>query len=89
MRIYQDSRTLARDIFAHLGSALEVGLPLGIGKATHVINALFEEAEKDRSLTLDILTALTLERPRASSELEARFLAPFVERQFKGYVDLS
>lgn len=89
MRIYQDSRTLARDIFAHLGSALEVGLPLGIGKATHVINALFEEAEKDRSLTLDILTALTLERPRASSELEARFLAPFVERHFKGYVDLS
>lgn len=89
MQTYRDPRELARDIAANLGPALEVGLPLGIGKATHIINALFEEAEKDHALSLDILTALTLERPRASSELEARFLDPFVERHFEGYVDLA
>jgi hypothetical protein len=40
-------------------------------------------------MNLTIITALSLERPSPSSELERRFLAPFIERIFGGYVDLG
>lgn len=89
MKHYKDAEKLAADIVSAVGHKIVAGLPLGIGKATHVINALYALAEKDRGLELNILSALSLERPRASSALERRFLEPFAERHFDGYVDLD
>ena len=89
MRRFADADVLAGWIAERLGPEIVTGLPLGIGKATHVANALFARAKADPSLRLEILTALTLERPRASSDLQARMLKPFVKRVFEGYVELD
>ena len=43
----------------------------------------------DRSIRLTIFTALTLEPPRAKSELERRFLDPVAQRVFAGYPALD
>ena len=45
-----------------------LALPLGLGKANHIANALFAKAVADRSIALTIFTALTLEPPRANSD---------------------
>lgn len=89
MERFADADILAGWILERLGRDVRAGLPLGIGKATHIANALFQRARHDPALSLDILTALTLERPRASAELEARLMEPFADRHFAGYVELD
>lgn len=89
MRKFADADALAGWIVETLGREIVTGLPLGIGKATHVANALFARAKADPAQRLEILTALTLDRPRATSDLQARMLGPFVERVFAGYVELD
>src|SRR5262249_56948044 len=64
-------------------------LPLGLGKANHVANALFARAAADPSIRLRIFTALTLETPRGKSDLERRFVTPVAERLFAGYPELA
>src|SRR5215471_14242408 len=86
---FEDPNFLADQIVAQVGKSIVLALPLGLGKANHIANALFARALADPSLRLRIFTALTLEKPRAKSELEARFLRPFVERVFAGYPDLA
>jgi hypothetical protein len=66
-----------------------LGLPLGLGKATLVANALFERATRDRSIDLEIFTALTLERPSWSSDMERRFVQPLAERLYSGCLGLT
>ncbi len=66
-----------------------LALPLGLGKANHVANALFARAAADPSMHLRIFTALTLEKPRPRQELERRFVGPLAERVFGGYPDLA
>ena len=66
-----------------------LGLPLGLGKANHIANALYARAAADRSIRLTIFTALTLEKPHAKSELERRFIDPVIERLFGGYPELA
>lgn len=71
------------------GPDIVLALPLGLGKANHVANALFERVAANRELSLKILTALTLEKPVPRSELERRFLEPLAERFFDGYPPLE
>ncbi|MEE3154281.1 MAG: acetyl-CoA hydrolase/transferase C-terminal domain-containing protein, partial [Pseudomonadota bacterium] len=88
-RHFSEPEALADWLEMSLGKDLDIALPLGIGKATHIVNALCERAFGDAEFSLNIKTALTLERPRPSSELEARLLEPYVERHFADYVELS
>lgn len=69
-------------ILARSGSALTVAAPLGVGKPHRLLNAIYRRIERDPARSLRILTALSLTPPRASSELERRFLEPFLERHF-------
>jgi acyl-CoA hydrolase len=86
---FQDAGRLADAIIARVGKNIMLALPLGLGKANHVANALFARAAADPSIKLHIFTALTLEKPRPRQELERRFLAPLAERVFGGYPDLA
>jgi acyl-CoA hydrolase len=86
---FQDPDRLADAIIARVGKTIELALPLGLGKANHVANALFKRAAADPSINLRIFTALTLEKPRAKSDLERRFLQPLSERLFAGYPELA
>ena len=62
-----------------------LALPLGLGKANHVANSVFNRAAGDAAIALRIFTALTLEKPRAKQELERRVLDPISPRRFGGY----
>ena len=88
-RVYSDAHTLADAILCDCGSRLVVGLPLGLGKANHIANALCERAAADSAIRLTIFTALTLEKPAPKSELERRFIGPVIERLFGGYPTLD
>jgi acyl-CoA hydrolase len=86
---FDSADRLADAIIARVGKSIVLAMPLGLGKANHVANALFARAVADRSIRLRIFTALTLERPHPSSELERRFIGPIAERCFGGYPGLA
>jgi Acetyl-CoA hydrolase/transferase C-terminal domain len=85
---FTDPEAIAEDIVRDVGTTLVVGLPLGLGKANHIINALYARAAADRTIRLTLLSALTLEKPKPSNLLERRFIAPVIERLFGAYPDL-
>ncbi|MBV6416624.1 MAG: hypothetical protein CMLOHMNK_01232 [Steroidobacteraceae bacterium] len=74
---------------ARVGRHVVLGLPLGIGKPNLVANEFYRRAVRDPSLRLTILTALSLARPRARSNLERRLLEPIVARVFADYPELD
>src|SRR5258708_3919991 len=87
--LFDDPDRLAEAIIARVGKNIMLALPLGLGKANHVANALFARAAADPSVDLRIFTALTLEKPRGRSLLERRFIEPLSQRLFGGYPDLA
>jgi hypothetical protein len=86
---FSDPAGIAEDIIREVGTELVVGLPLGLGKANHVINALYARAATDRSISLTFFSALTLEKPKPANLLERRFIMPVIDRLFGGYPDLA
>lgn len=88
-KVYADPHALADAVLRDCGSKLVVGLPLGLGKANHIANALCERAAADSAIRLTIFTALTLEKPAPKSNLERRFIDPVIERLFGRYPDLT
>ena len=88
-KIFSDPEVIVDGIVRDVGKKLVVGLPLGLGKANHIINALFRRAVADASIHLNIFTALTLEKPSPHTELERRFIGPVIERLFGGFPDLD
>ncbi len=88
-KLFSDPKTIAEDIIRDVGTNLVVGLPLGLGKANHVVNALYARAVADRSINLTFFSALTLEKPKPKNLLERRFIEPVIDRLFGGYPDLA
>ncbi|HWJ99244.1 MAG TPA: acetyl-CoA hydrolase/transferase C-terminal domain-containing protein [Xanthobacteraceae bacterium] len=84
---YDSADKLADDIIRDVGKKIVLALPLGLGKANNIANALFKRAAADPSLSLTIFTALTLEKPHPKNEIEARFIGPVIERLFGDYPD--
>jgi len=69
-------------LVAHCGGQLVVAAPLGLGKPHRLLNAITRRVASDPALSLHLLTALSLTPPAAGKGLQARFLGPFLERQF-------
>jgi hypothetical protein len=88
-KMFSDPDAIAEDIIRDVGTDLVVGLPLGLGKANRIINALYARAAADRGINLTLFSALTLEKPRPSNLLERRFITPVIDRLFGGYPDLA
>jgi acetyl-CoA hydrolase/transferase-like protein len=88
-KMFSDADAIADEIVRDVGKKLVVGLPLGLGKANHIVNALYARAAADRSIDLTFFSALTLEKPKPSNLLEARFITPVIDRLFGGYPDLA
>lgn len=61
---------------------LSVAAPLGLGKPNQLLNALYKYAKEHPENRLEIFTALSLQIPKAKSELERRFLGDFTKRHF-------
>ncbi|SDS60244.1 acetyl-CoA hydrolase/transferase C-terminal domain-containing protein [Bradyrhizobium canariense] len=88
-KIFSDPDLIAEDIVRDVGNNLVVGLPLGLGKANHIVNALYARAVADRRINLTFFSALTLEKPKPANLLERRFITPVIDRLFGGYPDLA
>ena len=69
-------------ILAAIDGPLHVGAPLGLGKPHRLLNALYGRIGRDPGRRLHLYTALSLDPPDAGSDLERRFMAPFVARHF-------
>lgn len=74
---------------ATLGNRIVLGAPLGLGKPSQLMNAFYRRACADPSLHLTIFTALSLEKPKPSSDIEARLLEPYLTRHFGDYCELD
>jgi acyl-CoA hydrolase len=66
-----------------------LGLPLGMGKPNPLANAIYRSVAEDPKLSLTILTALSLTRPKAPGDFQERFLKPFVDRVYADYEELD
>jgi len=69
-------------IVAVAGPRIVAGLPLGLGKPNHLINALTARVSADPALSLTLYTALSLDVPQPKPGLETAFAGPFLARQF-------
>ena len=87
--IHDDADLLAGRIIDRLDGRIVLGLPLGLGKANRIANALYRRVAADPSLSLHIITALSLEPPSGASDMEKRFIEPFAERLYGGYERLA
>lgn len=87
--VFQEPAQIANQIIERVGPNIVLALPLGLGKANHIANALYARAAADPSIKLTIFTGLTLVVPHPKNELERRFLAPIAERAFGGYPVLA
>lgn len=87
--IHNDVEKCVDAIIEKLGKDIKFGMPLGLGKPVHLINALYKRAKADPSIKLVIATALSLEKPAAGAGLETKFMGPFVERLFGDIPDLE
>lgn len=88
MQREQDAESIVSAIVQHTGGDIRLALPLGLGKPVTLVNALVQRACDDPDITLTIFTALTLERPAFSSDVQRRFLEPAMDRLFGKYPEL-
>ena len=86
---YQSVEKCVDEVIKRVGKNIVLGMPLGLGKANHVANEIYRRVKEDPGMNLTIITALSLERPTPTTELERRFIEPFIERVFGGYIDLE
>ncbi|MEL6289994.1 MAG: acetyl-CoA hydrolase/transferase C-terminal domain-containing protein, partial [Pseudomonadota bacterium] len=88
-RVYLTADEAADDIMARVGARIVLGLPLGIGKANHIANALYRRVAADPALSLTIYSAVSLGIPRVGSSLKSRFVGPLVARLNAGHEPLD
>src|SRR5690606_3242520 len=74
---------------SRVGKRIVLGLPVAIGKPNTLVNAFVQRALAEPDIQLTLITALSLRKPRGSSELERRFYEPFNERLFGSYPELD
>jgi len=84
-----DLEAAVEAILARTGERIVCATPLGLGKPVPLLNALYARVKANSTLKLSICTALSLEIPRPGSELERRFLEPFLRRVFAGVPELD
>lgn len=77
------------DIVSRFGSRVVLALPLGVGKANRIANALYRRAVEEPSFELEIHTALSVDVPSQSGELRDRLLQPIFERTCPGHPGLD
>jgi acyl-CoA hydrolase len=77
------------EVLARLPAHIHMGMPLGLGKPNHFVNALYRRIKGLPERQLTIYTALCLGRPNLGDGLQKRFIEPFVERVFGDYPEFD
>ncbi len=86
---WSQAQELADFLLESHNGQLTVAMPLGLGKANHLINALYSSVKQNPSQSLTILTALSLQTPQPAAGLAQTFFAPVAERLYANYPDLQ
>src|SRR6056297_1885656 len=86
---FDDIEACADALVERLSGRIRLAVPLGLGKPVRLINALYHRARENPDVELRIYTALTLEIPRARSDLEGRLLDGLVERLYGRVPELT
>jgi acyl-CoA hydrolase len=86
---FAEADACAEALIERLSGRIHVALPLGLGKAVLLANALYRKARSNPQIELSIHTALSLELPSAGSDLQRRMLEPVLERLFGGVPSLD
>ena len=76
-------------VLRRIGPRVVLALPLGVGKPNPIANEFYRRAARDPGIDLTIVTALSLRKPTARTDLEKRLVGPIVERVFGNYVELE
>lgn len=79
---FSDCRVAADYILKQFPKNLSLATPLGLGKPINLLNFIYDQTASSPDRTLEIYTALSLLKPKAKSDVERRFLKPFLDRQF-------
>ena len=85
---FDDVAECVESTLSRVGPHIVLAMPLGIGKPNPLANEFYRRAQRDPSITLKILTALSLRAPQWNGELERRLVEPLVKRLFAGTVPL-
>ena len=84
-RMYDDVQQLVDDAISKVGHDIVLGLPIAVGKPTHIGNEFYRRAKQNSKIKLIICSGLTLHTPRWKNDLERRFMEPLVARLFPDY----
>lgn len=79
---FTSTRAAADHILKNFPQRLSLASPLGLGKPIQLLNDIYDSIAQDPKRTLEIYTALSLVPPEAKSDVEKRFLNPFLDRHF-------
>ena len=88
-QMFDDVGEIVEETLRRVGKRICLALPLGIGKPNLVANEFFRRARADATLDLTVVTALSLRKPTAGSDLERRFIEPLTARIFGNYPELD
>jgi acyl-CoA hydrolase len=84
---YSDLAGCVDDTINNVGKEIVLGLPVGVGKPTHIANEFYRRAREDSKLRLTIISGLTLRTPSWGGDLERRLIQPLAARLFPDYPD--
>ena len=88
-KLFSDPADIADDIIRDVGRKLVVGLPLGLGKANHIVNALYARAARRPLHRSHLLLGADAGEAAPAQSAGARFITPVIDRLFGGYPDLA
>lgn len=86
-KYFQQVEPLVQSLIDKVGK--KIVFAAGFGRPISVFNELYRRACTDPELDVTFISGLMLGRPKATSDLEARFLDPFVERVFDNLPELA
>ncbi|MFQ3322506.1 MAG: acyl-CoA hydrolase [Pseudomonadales bacterium] len=86
---FESVERAADAIIEQTNDIIVLGMPLGMGKPNPLVNILYAKAKANSELSLTIVTALSLAKPAVRGVLQQRFLAPFIERVYADYEELT
>ena len=90
LSLVRDEELCVDRVLSELGGGpIVLATPLGIGKPNALLNALYRRAKREPRLSLEIITALSLNPPLGKSELEERFFRPIRQRVWGDYPRLE
>jgi acyl-CoA hydrolase len=87
--ILDDVKKAVDELIKYVGKDLRIGMPIGLGKPVLVLNEIYRRVKEDPNMSLVIMSALPLEKPKGNSDIERRLLNPISERLFDGVNELD